>query len=330
MNFKAKSGLFFSSRIRYNITEKEEINMKTIMKAGITAVAAVFSLCALGACGEETPPPAKEDPGVVYAVDESIVGQYNANAPEFYVDRVEKTESPLDGKVIYWLGSSVTYGASSGGESMADFLAAKTGCISKKNAVSGTTIFDDNKSDNTGSKSYTRRLTNSTVFLKDEAVDAFICQISTNDAWGDRRVNWGEISGDDVLDEADFDRATTLGGIEYIIAYVSRVWHCPVYFYSGAYFGDKGVDPAPRANENPKGSDYGALVDKVYEIAHKWQVAGYDVQVIDLFYDEAFNAAVSDDYYSWATSDPIHPKRVGYLQWWTPYFEHFLTQKLCK
>lgn len=299
--------------------------MKSWKKVGGTALCVLLAV-STAACsgGKDTEPAEKPLPEIAYTVDESLVGTTDANAEQFYTKNVERVESPLAGKTIYWLGSSVTYGASSGGESMADFLAAKTGCISKKEAVSGTTIFCDGKSSDTGEKSYTSRLKNSTVFDTNEKVDAFICQISTNDAWGNRKQNWGEITPADKLYQEDFDLTTTFGGIEFIIAYVTDTWNCPIYFYSGAEFFDKSASSSPRANSNPTGTDYGELVNKVLEIAEKWQNKNVDVRVIDLFHDKEFNAAVSDEYYTWATSDPIHPRRAGYLQWWMPYFEQFL------
>lgn len=266
-------------------------------------------------------------PEVYYTTDESLIGT-DANADTFALKNIEKeADHPLAGKTIYWLGSSVTYGASSGGVSMADYLAATTGCISKKEAVSGTTIFTDGKSANTGAKSYTSRLKTSSVFDKSEEVDAFVCQISTNDAWGTRIENLGTMSESTELDSTQFDLTTTIGGVEFIINYVIETWGCPVYFYSGAYFADEGV----RSSTNPKGSDYATLVRAVQEVCDKWNEAdGNDceVAVIDLFNDEEFNAAVSDEYYSWATSDAVHPKKVGYLQWWTPYFDAYLTYHL--
>ncbi len=299
--------------------------MKTgkLLAVALSAFAALSILagCAGGSDGgtEDRTPPAAE-----YTVDESLIAETDANDERFFAKNVERADSPLAGKTIYWLGSSVTYGAQSGGESMADFLAAKTGCICKKDAVSGTTIFCDNKTADTGEKSYTSRLKNSTVFDKTEKVDAFICQISTNDVWGSRKQNLGAIAGADKLQQEDFDLTTTLGGIEFIIAYVVDTWNCPVYFYSGAEFFDTGAS-SPRTSGNPTGTDYGMLVDKVREVADKWNgVDEIDVQVIDLFHDEAFNAAASDPYYSWAMGDAIHPKRAGYLQWWMPYFEQFL------
>ena len=306
--------------------------MKPCKTVGIAL--SLLLVTAVSGCGGSEPPPAsdplpeRELPEIAYTVDESLPGTTDANAETFYAKNVTKTDSPLAGKTIYWLGSSVTYGANAGGESMADFLAAKTGCISKKDAVSGTTIFDDGTSENTGAKSYTRRLKESTVFDKNEKVDAFICQISTNDAWGDRKKNWGEITPDEMGQQEDFDLSTTLGGIEFIIAYVADTWGCPVYFYSGAQFFDKSKTLSPRANDNPSGPDYGELVENVKKIAEKWRKFQLDVQVIDLFNDADFNAAVSDSYYAWAMENPVHPKRAGYSQWWTPYFERFLLVSL--
>lgn len=267
-----------------------------------------------------------EYPETLYTVTEEFISAKQANDAAFKVASVEKREeSPLAGKTLYWLGSSVTYGSASGGESMADYLAALTGCISKKDAVSGTTIFDDNLTENTGAKSYTRRLVNSTVFDKEEQVDAFICQISTNDARNDRLGKRGFMTGIDFDTSDAFDKTTTLGGVEFIITYVTETWGCPVYFYSGSYFGDTGT----RKNSNPKGSEYAKLIDQVREIAEKYNgIEGFEVGIIDLYNDEAFNAVASDKYYSWVMSDSIHPKAAGYLQWWTPYFESYLAYEM--
>lgn len=298
--------------------------------AGVSSVllATVMSGCGLFNLGNKKEP-SKETtmPDVYYTTDETLIGT-NANAAAFAPENIEaEANHPLRGKTIYWLGSSVTYGASSEGASMADYLAATTGCISKKEAVSGTTIFTDGKSANTGAKSYTSRLKTSKNFDVTEEVDAFVCQISTNDAWGTRIENLGTMSESTTIDSTQFDLSTTLGGVEFIINYVIETWGCPVYFYSGAYFGDEGV----RSNSNPKGSDYARLVDAVKEVCEKWNDAdGNDceVAVIDLYNDADFNAAVSDEYYKWCTSDAVHPKRVGYLQWWTPYFDAYLTYRL--
>ena len=299
--------------------------------AAMIALIACLGLVACSQSQEEVEPSKtiKDPPEIEYTIDEEIITHgVDANNSAFYAANVEKVEgSFLEGKTIYWLGSSVTYGASSGGQAMAEFLAAKTGAICRKDAVSGTTIFDDGSSGNTGSGSYTRRLANSTVFDKSEQIDAFICQISTNDAISSRLSKRGEMTALDVVDIDAFDRKTTLGGVEYIIAYVTETWNCPVYFYSGSYFGNNGSGEA-RTNGDPSGSNYAKLVDDVLLVVDKWKALGYNVDVIDLFNDKDFNAQVSDQYYKWCTSDAIHPKRAGYLNWWMPYFEQFLVTRL--
>lgn len=298
------------------------------MKRAMQAVWAVVLVCVvmatmLCACKDDTPPNDPTPPKIDYTIDESVLStDKTANDAEFFASAVSRVEdSPLAGKTIYWLGSSVTYGANSGGESMAEFLAAKTGAKCVKDAVSGTTIFDDGKSKDTGENSYVRRLVNSAKFDEDEHVDAFICQISTNDARNDRLTKRGEIA--EGKDRTYFDTATTLGGVEFIISYVIETWKCPVYLYSGSYFGDAGV----RSSSNPTGTNYAKLIEEVKEIAKKWQDFGYDVDVIDLYNDADFNAQVSDDYYKWCTNDAIHPRRAGYLNWWMPYFEQYLIVK---
>ena len=252
-----------------------------------------------------------------------------AGEAKYDASKVEKIDNhPLNGKTIYWLGSSVTYGSAASGMSMADYLSAKTGAICVKEAVSGTTIFDDGGSGDSGAKSYTRRLLNSSVFDTKARIDAFICQISTNDCTSSRLSKRGAIADSNLQDYEDFDRSTTLGGIEFIISYVNEIWGCPIYFYSGAKFGD-GSDKAHRQNSNPKGSDYGQLVSQTLQICAKWDKLSYvTAGVIDLYNDEEFNAKASDEYYAWAMNDPIHPKKAGYLQWWMPYFENYLIHAL--
>ena len=302
--------------------------MKKIKKLLLPLVAlACFNTIACGNTSTTQPTtlPEIEVPEIQYTIEEEIAAGITANDEKYAVSNVEQREnSPLKGKTIYWLGSSVTYGSASQSESMADYLAALTGCTSKKDAVSGTTIFDDNKTADTGINSYTRRLTNSKVFDKTEKVDAFVCQISTNDARNDRLTKRGFLTHEDKIEMDDFDLATTIGGIEYIIAYVTSTWGCPVYFYSGSYFGDTG----DRKSTNPTGTNYAKLIEDVYTIADKWNsYEDYHVGVIDLYNDEDFNAQASNTYYKWATSDAIHPRRAGYLQWWTPYFEHYLLEE---
>ena len=192
-------------------------------------------------------------------------------------------DSPLCRKHVIFLGSSVTYGSASNGISFADYIAIRNGCSITKEAVSGTTLTDDEP------LSYIERLKEIDTSVK---ADLFVCQLSTNDAAKGKPLG-------DVLSQ---DTSTVSGAIRYISGYVSEVWHCPVVFYTSPRF---------------ESEAYGLMVNALNKIAPD---AG--ITVIDMWNDEAFNAARKDDY----MADPIHPTEAGYRLWWTPYIEKKLSE----
>ena len=218
----------------------------------------------------------------------SIVKEGNATR---YSVKCTETEpnSPLKCKTYCFLGSSVTFGYASKRESMVDFIAKRNGCNCIKEAVSGTTLADLKRN------SYVRRLKKLDSSLK---LDGFICQLSTNDV---RLKNKGVVSEGYALEK--FDTQTTYGAIEYIIAYAKKTWNCPIYFYTNAYYPNEG---------------YREMVDTMAAIAKKW-----DIVLIDLFRDEAFNA-ISEEQRKLFMKDDVHPTRAGYRYWWTPKFEEYL------
>ena len=204
--------------------------------------------------------------------------------------------SPLKGKTYLFLGSSVTLGSGSGQESMADFIAKRNDCVSIKKAVSGTTLADINNN------SYVKRL-ETYIESNDRAptLDAFICQLSTNDA--NNPESFGTITADNVKDASSFEKTTTFGAIEYIIARVKETWNCPVIFYTNSYYKNEG---------------YADMVEALHKISAKWNIA-----VIDLYSDTAFNNISESDYELYMT-DEIHPTKAGYREWWLPKFEETL------
>ena len=131
----------------------------------------------------------------------NLSGKYN---PE----NLEKVKnSPLKGKNIVFLGSSVTKGFAAYGKSFVDMIAARTGANCVKEAVSGTTLVDDN------AKSYVARLK---ALDPKTPCDLFVCQLSTNDAT--KKKPLGKVA---AAGEA-YDTKTVCGAIEYII---DRVHH---------------------------------------------------------------------------------------------------------
>lgn len=220
------------------------------------------------------------------------------NAEKFHPENIQPhAESPLKGKTIIYLGSSVTYGSDSLGVSFVEYIDRLNGTTSVKEAVSGTTLVTK---DDASGNSYIPRMK---TIDPDIPADAFICQLSTNDAT--RHMPLGKIS--EGFELADFDTETVAGAIEYIIAYARKTWHCPVLFYTGTRFDCR---------------EYGEMVKLLLEIQKKWKIG-----VIDLWNDVALNA-ISEKDYNLYMSNPIHPTQAGYLLWWVPAIETYLYEFL--
>lgn len=191
-----------------------------------------------------------------------------------------------DDRTVIFLGSSVTYGEASGGISFADLLCKKFGYEMIKEAVSGTTLVDER------ADSYVSRLRKIDI----RSVSLLVCQLSTNDATCKKLL--GSVGKGRDLES--FDTKTVAGAIEYIIAYARAKWGCAVAFYTSPRYESK---------------EYAEMVEILKKIAEKW-----DIGLMDLWDDEAFNA-VSPEEYARFMADPIHPTLEGYKEWWLPYFE---------
>ena len=211
------------------------------------------------------------------------------NQPKYGSEFVEYLDdNPLKEKNILFLGSSVTYGASSMEDSIPEYFHKRFGCSYTKEAVSGTTLVDEDET------SYVSRLINNVDTMA--KYDYFICQLSTNDA--SQNKDLGKISDSFSIDS--FDRTTITGAIEYIIAYVKDTWGCPVAFYTGSRY---------------ESATYGAMVERLFEIADKW-----NINVIDLWTGNQFNS-IEDKDRNLYMNDPIHPTKAGYMKWWCPEIE---------
>ena len=220
------------------------------------------------------------------------------NKAEYSVENTEAlAPNALTGKTIIFLGSSVTYGSAANGESFVDFMEKRDGIIPVEESVSGTTLVDETV---WGKKSYIERM--KTIDPSIQA-DAFICQLSTNDATIKKLL--GEVS--ETFDMNDFDTQTIAGAIEYVIAYAKETWNCPVIFYTGTQYDN---------------AHYAQMVELLLKIQEKWGIG-----VIDLWNDAEMNAVSAEDYKLYMVNG-IHPSRAGYRDWWTPKFEEYLTELL--
>ncbi len=220
------------------------------------------------------------------------------NASQYDVHNLAPhADSPLAGKTILFLGSSVTEGAAAKGQSFVELFAALDGVNAFKEAKSGTTLADSVSmlallAFGNG-QSYVQRIQN---VDPSATIDCVVCQLSTNDASLNRPL--GEIA--EGREFSDFDSKTVTGAMERIIRYSQQTWGCPVVFYTGSYY---------------KSDAYTAMVQRLFDLQDKW-----DIGVIDLYTDETFNA-IDRETYDFYMYDEIHPTEAGYLEWWFPKME---------
>jgi lysophospholipase L1-like esterase len=236
--------------------------------------------------------------GPMKGLGEMRLSRMQGNGAEYNFDKIQRlADSPLEGKTVLFLGSSVTNGASSLHNSLPEYFTARMGCRSIKEAVDGTTLVDN------GSNSYIQRML--TNVDSAEEIGLLVCQLSTNDA--SKKMPLGKLQGGNNLEA--FDTDTVTGAIEYIICYARKTWNCPVVFYTNARYDSL---------------EYAAMVDRLHEIAEAQEVG-----VLDLWTDDSFNT-ISDADRAIFMYDTIHPTKAGYRDWWGPELERQLCEYLAE
>lgn len=205
--------------------------------------------------------------------------------------------SPLAGKSIAFLGSSVTYGFAAHGRSFVDYLQARDGVQVTKSAISGTTLAGEEPG------GYLDRL--QADFSPAQHYDCFVCQLSTNDNRHGKQL--GLVTPEDQRHH--FDLSTTLGAIEEICRLVTERFSCPLIFYT--------------CLQNDPEHKYADLIQQLRRLQEKWHFF-----VIDLFHNKGLLA--SSAAHPYAMFDDVHPTQEGYLKIWLPVFEKELTAILTK
>lgn len=120
--------------------------------------------------------------------------------------------------------------------------------------------------------------------IESKECDLFICQLSTNDA--SLKLPFEDIEA----------------AIDYVIEYVKNKWNCQLAFFT---------------NPRYESAEYEAMVELIKDKSktHKFLL-------MNMWDDEEINKKIADkpDYYM---ADPIHPKKEGYLELFTPFMESF-------
>lgn len=199
------------------------------------------------------------------------------------IEITKNSENVLKNKKILFVGSSFTFGYAAFGDTFVEYIAARNGAHTVKEAVSGTTLVEHMKD------SYVTRIKK---VSPTEKFDLVVCQLSTNDAYHKQELG--------VIKHKDYDTSTVIGAIQFIVEYTRNTLNCPIVFFTCPYY------------ENDY---YKRMVKALHEIA-----ALMNFKIIDMYSDKKFNA-ISKKTYDFYMADPVHPTRAGYYYWLTPYME---------
>lgn len=219
------------------------------------------------------------------------------NKSEYSFSKIQKTEnSKLTNKNIAVLGSSVAYGAYSGGNSIGEYFQNRFGCNLYKQTISGTTL-STIKAD-----SYCDRIKR---FDEDVNYGLMFVQLSTNDATN--KVEIGEINSS--KNKEDFDTTKVAGAIEYILTYAKDILHTKVVFFTNCKY---------------ESDHYAKMVEfiKSDKLATK-----YDFMLLNLYDDVDFNS-ITEEQRALYMHDEIHPTLAGYRDWWGKKWESDLLSLL--
>ena len=116
-------------------------------------------------------------------------------------------------------------------------------------------------------------------------LDLVICQLSANDAT--RRLPLSGVEG----------------AVRDIVEYTRSTFDCPIAFYTNAYFDN---------------AQYKEMVGTLFRLSLE-----LDFHVLDIYNDPDAISVLeknADKY----MKDALHPTLLGYREWWTPMFEHFV------
>ncbi len=218
--------------------------------------------------------------------------------------------SPIEGKTILWLGSSVMDGFGAKNISMVEFVSARNNCNYIKDCYSGTYLATTSELD------YLPRLLKHDK-TTDPVVDLVVVQLSTNDSR--QMTEIGEPTPNDMMDLSKLDQTTTCGALEYILGYAKETWGCPTLVFSSLPWEEPSDDVGV---QNPR--IYEGIVEKCRTICDKWGSSMLDMWNEEDTIMDGIDAQLYDDY----MTDGTHPSRWGYLTWWTPFFEESIYEIL--
>lgn len=211
------------------------------------------------------------------------------NDPKYDPETLEQRKTALSDKRILWLGSSFSAGTGSGGTALTDYLKQinNTEIINESLAHSYLSSVTQN--------SAVKRFRSSLALISH--ADYLVIEISPIDA----EMTHGNVSSSN--DRFTFNIKTTIGALEYLIAYAKELWDPVIVLFTLPYCSDP---------------SYEQLIRKVREVSDKW-----NVHLIDLYHDRTLENPdpVKRSLYM---TDAVHPTKAGLRDWIVPYMQEKL------
>ena len=211
------------------------------------------------------------------------------NDPKYDPETLEQRSTALSGKRMLWLGSSFSAGTGSGGICLTDYL----------KYINGTEIINESLAhsylSSVTQNSAVKRFRSSLALVSH--ADYLVIEISPIDA----EMTSGNVS--DSFDRFTFPIKTTIGALEYLIAYSKELWDPQIILFTLPYCGDHA---------------YEQLISKVQQVSDKW-----NVHLIDMYHDRTLENPdpVKRSLYM---TDVSHPTKAGLHDWIVPYIQEKL------
>ncbi len=208
--------------------------------------------------------------------------------------------SPIKGKTIFWIGSSVFYGYSAQNKSLGSYVEHMDGAKKVEALKPGATIADINE------RSYYHQILEHNRET-DPVIDLVVIQLTTNDCKG--RTVVGEVSP--YYDSSTFDSNTSIGSLEAIACYAMGTWDCPTLLISSPRFTKETTMTGMQDIET-----YEELIEKSHELESKWDFLYF----LDLWDNEEMfkDMEIGDDRHRLYMADSIHSTKLGFLEWLLP------------
>lgn len=208
------------------------------------------------------------------------------NDSKYDPDTLEVRKTALYGKHMLWMGSSFSAGTGSAGITLCNYLSHINSMVIINESLAHSYLSSLTQN------SAIRRFRSSLALVSH--TDYLVIEISPIDA----EMTHGTVS--ESFDRFTFRTKTTIGALEYLIAYALNLWKPEIILFTLPYCSDP---------------SYEQLIRQVHEVSQKW-----NVHLIDMYHDRELENPdpVKRSLYM---TDITHPTKAGLRDWIVPYMQ---------